>query len=337
MGKIIDMVGKKKGRLTIVSFSHKGIKGSTYWEAMCDCGNITHSKNRKENSMEPHLIQNSEDWKIWRRGKLGASDAPILMNVSKWTTPWQLYMRKLGLIPEQADNRAMEQGRKKESECLEYINRSFGTNMVPVVMQHKEYPWMIASLDGWDAERRVGCEIKCSGKEDNDCAMGGNIPEHYIPQTQQQVEVIGDDMRFFYASFNAGSNSILEVHRDDEYIEKLICVELDFMRRLRELDPPELCDRDYVENHSREWKCAVNAYNSFKRDKEHAERDYEEARAELIRLAGDHNTKGNGAKVAKVLKRGNIDYQAWCADKSIEVDWDAYRKPSTTHWRVTEE
>jgi hypothetical protein len=40
MSKIINLVGIKKNRLTIVSFSHIA-KNRTYWLAKCDCGNET--------------------------------------------------------------------------------------------------------------------------------------------------------------------------------------------------------------------------------------------------------------------------------------------------------
>ena len=41
MGKIIDMTGKKFGRLTVVEFDpNKKINNKAYWICKCDCGNI---------------------------------------------------------------------------------------------------------------------------------------------------------------------------------------------------------------------------------------------------------------------------------------------------------
>jgi len=137
------------------------------------------------------IKQNTDEWLAWRRNMIGASESPIIMGVSKWCTPWQLYMRKLGLIPEQADNEAMARGRAYESEALKDFNKQFGFDCVPVVMVHDEYPWMIASLDGWDAERRIAVEIKCPGKEDHECAISGLVPIHYVPQLQHQLSVTG--------------------------------------------------------------------------------------------------------------------------------------------------
>lgn len=282
------------------------------------------------------INQNTPEWLEWRKDKIGASLAPIIMGVSKWCTPWQLYMRKLGLIQEQTDNHAMARGREKESSCLEYINRSFGTNMIPVVMGHDKYPWMIASLDGWDAEKRVGCEIKCAGKEDHEKAsVFGMVPEHYKPQTQHQIEVIGEDFKFFYGSFNASGHSILEVHRDDDYIKDMIDKELGFMRRFKELDPPELCDRDYVDNNSPRWVSATASYRDADMRYKNADMEREHWRNELIRLSGDHNCKGAGMRVTKSVRKGNIQYSEIPGIENL--DCEKYRKPPITTWRISQE
>lgn len=283
------------------------------------------------------LKQNTPEWLAWRKDKIGASDAGAIMGVSPYCTPWQAYMRKLGLIPDQADNRAMANGRERESEALKAFNSDWCLLCKPVVIVHDEFPWMIASLDGYDENEGVAIEIKCPGKEDHECALNGKIPDHYWPQIQHQLAVSGKDF-MHYISWKDGKYVKISVKSDDEYIEKLICVELDFMRRLRELDPPELCDRDYVDNHSKEWKNAVYGFITAKRVSKDAEENERYFRDELIRLAGDHNTKGSGAKVAKVLKKGNVDYhEVLDLFGAADMDLDPYRKPTTTHWRVTEE
>lgn len=38
MGKIIDLVGQKFGRLTVQSYSHKSKRA--YWNCVCECGNL---------------------------------------------------------------------------------------------------------------------------------------------------------------------------------------------------------------------------------------------------------------------------------------------------------
>lgn len=38
MAKMLDLTGKRFGRLTVISFDHKG-NGHCYWNCQCDCGN----------------------------------------------------------------------------------------------------------------------------------------------------------------------------------------------------------------------------------------------------------------------------------------------------------
>lgn len=283
-----------------------------------------------------NIKQNTPEWLEWRKDKIGGSDAPIIMGESKWSTPWQLYMRKLGLIPDQEDNHAMSNGRSKESSCLDYINRSFGTRMVPTVMVSEKYPWMIASLDGWDSEKRVGCEIKCAGKQDHETSsVFGKVPKHYKAQTQHQLDVIGGDVRFFYASFNSLGNAIIEVFRDEDYIKDMLATEVGFIMRLHDLDPPDLCDEDYVENNSREWRLAARAYDIAKQEKEGSEQAYNDARSELIRLSGDRNCKGSGVRITKSVRRGLVEYSRIPELKG--VDLEPYRKEKVLSWRVTGE
>lgn len=283
------------------------------------------------------LEQNTPKWHEFRKGKIGASLAPIIMQVSKWCTPWQLYMRMLGLMPEQADNVAMANGRAKEAEALAAFNEKFGYNCVPVVMQHDDYPWMIASLDGWDKDLKVAVEIKCPGKDDHEFAIVGQVPPHYDPQLQHQLDVM--DLNYmYYWSWYKGDGICIHVKNEESYSDFMLEKELDFMRRLKELDPPPLTDMDYVENHTYEWRLACKYYKDRKTNLGLAESDLEIARKELIRLSGEHNSKGAGFKVQKVASKGRIDYDRVIEDHDLEwINWEAYRKPTTTSWRVLEE
>lgn len=281
------------------------------------------------------LKQNTPEWHEFRKGKIGASLAPIIMGVSKWCTPWQLYMRKLGLIPEQEDNLAMANGRAKEAEALDAFNERYECNCKPIVMQHDEYPWMIASLDGWYNETKVAVEIKCPGLIDQEYTETfKEVPPHYYSQLQHQLAVTGK-IHMYYWSWYKGKGFMVTVARDESYIEDMIAKEMDFMRRLRDLDPPTLTDRDYVENHSREWRHAVSDFNSCRREKERIEREYEKSREELIRLSADHNCKGSGLRVTKSARKGNIEYNR--IPELEDIDLEQYRKPPITTWRVTEE
>lgn len=282
-----------------------------------------------------NLKQNTPEWLEWRKDKIGASDTAVILGISKWCTPWQLYMRKLGLIPEQIDNEAMARGRTNESEALAAFNAKYDCNCVPVVMVHDEYPWMIASLDGWDAEKRIAVEIKCPGKEDHETtSVFCEVPEHYYPQLLHQIEVV-DIQCIYYWSWKNNAGACARKFSNEAYIKDMIEKELDFVRRLKDLNPPELCDRDYVEKFSRNWQYAVKNYNECKLEKERVEILYEDARQELISLADNHNSKGAGMRVTKSVRKGNVNFSN--IPELKDVDLEKYRNEAITTWRISNE
>jgi predicted phage-related endonuclease len=43
------------------------------------------------------MQQQTPEWLEFRKNKIGASDAPIIMETSPWKTPYQLWLEKLSL------------------------------------------------------------------------------------------------------------------------------------------------------------------------------------------------------------------------------------------------
>lgn len=81
------------------------------------------------------LKQNSADWTEWRKSGLGASDAPIIMEKSPWSTPYKLYLEKTTDQNFFQENRATQKGRALEKKSKEISRRKarsdFYTQMLP--------------------------------------------------------------------------------------------------------------------------------------------------------------------------------------------------------------
>lgn len=135
------------------------------------------------------LKQDTDEWFNFRKNKLGASDAPIIMGISPWKTPYQLWQEKLGFRSIPVMNEAMQRGKDLEPLALQSINLELGSEMIPLVFQHESLDFMTASLDGYDEKNKIACEIKCPRGSDHELALQGKIPEKYIPQLQHQMEV----------------------------------------------------------------------------------------------------------------------------------------------------
>lgn len=178
------------------------------------------------------MIQGTEEWLQYRRNKIGASDAPIIMGESPWKTSFELLKDKIfGTLTECTP--WMQRGIDLEETARECFENMTGIIFVKDVIVHPTYEWMIASLDGIDIEQKNILEIKCPGKQDHLSAKNGKIPPKYNAQLQHQMEVcqLG---QVHYFSFD-GSNGIhLIAYRDDKYIKEMIEKEKVFWNVLQE-------------------------------------------------------------------------------------------------------
>lgn len=171
------------------------------------------------------IKQKSKQWLEWRREKITASDAPIIMGMSPFKTPEQLLNEKLHKF-ESPENPYMRRGNELEPIALQAFEKETGLVMFPAVGVH-ENGWIAASFDAVTIEEDAICEIKCPGKKDHACALDGNVPEKYIAQLQHQIYVAGLNFAYYY-SFDGQKGIILEVKRDEGFIEKMLEKETDF-------------------------------------------------------------------------------------------------------------
>ena len=191
-----------------------------------------------------NLQQNTPEWHDYRIVKIGASDAATILGISPWSTPMQLWERKLALSPEQKENSAMSRGKALEEEARTAFMEITQIAVIPTVVEHETFDWMIASLDGLSWCKKYVVEIKCPGREDHLSALAGIVPPKYLPQLQHQLAVTGLDMIYYY-SYDGQNNACIEVQRDQAYIDKLIEEELKFYKCMVTCTPPELSERDY--------------------------------------------------------------------------------------------
>lgn len=193
--------------------------------------------------MEPivhELEQGTQEWLEFRKQKIGASDAPVIMGVApkEWKkTPYKLWQLKLGLIEEPPMNFAMIKGHQAEPRVRQRMELMLSCSLSPAVLSHPKYPWMIASMDGYNAEKRIGLEIKKVKREYVELARQGVVPECYYPQLQQQLAVSGLDQIYYVSDCDEG-DVILQVPRDEDYIEELIKKEEEFRQCVLEERPP---------------------------------------------------------------------------------------------------
>jgi putative phage-type endonuclease len=188
--------------------------------------------------------QNSKEWYAWRGKGLGASDAPAIMGDSPWTTKFELWGQKTGLLPRPDLHpfavSAMERGKLLEPKVREWYRQKTGYVLeADVNCEHPTYEFLRASLDGWRDEDQIVREIKCPGKVDHATALKGRVPTKYVPQVQFQLFVTGAQVAE-YISFDGQDGVVIIVPRNDEYISRLESEALLFWELVKNNEPPKV-------------------------------------------------------------------------------------------------
>lgn len=272
-----------------------------------------------------------EDFLASRKNYLGASDAPAVMGVSPWSTPYQLWEDKLGLAPPKSDNFAMKRGRELEPLARDAYILETGHMVEPKMVIHPEIKYMMANFDGITDDHKYAVEIKCPGEKDHLTAKQGIVPEKYMPQLQHQLAVIGVN-ELHYFSYRDGDTALITVGRDEGYIKRLIVEERKFWNCVENLSAPPLTDRDYDTRNDIAWMKAAISWEEAQTELEAAKIKENTFRDILIELAGNKNSIGQGVRVQRVVRKGAIDYKA--VPQLKDVDLEKYRKDTMESWRI---
>jgi putative phage-type endonuclease len=142
------------------------------------------------------IEQNTNEWLELRKTRLGASDANIILGKSKFKTPNELYLEKINPSVKKSESEntfVQDKGHRLEVKTRAMIEIDTGLDFPPLVVLSENYPFLMASLDGYNAEKRIVLEAKYCGQDDFEKVKSGQILEHYKPQIMQQLLVTGAD------------------------------------------------------------------------------------------------------------------------------------------------
>ncbi len=191
----------------------------------------------------------------FRRHHLGASESPIVLGVSPWSSPFELWCIKRGLIsPERDDHDGrMEAGHRAEQMCAEwYVGERFG-DMSDVVGRwpqgepavHHEHKWLSATPDfihhltpapgmkGWLLEVKTASEFSADKWE-------AGPPLGYLVQAQHQMLVTGAAQCTIAAMIGFTRPRWWDIPADPEFHELLLRECLKFWACVESGDPPAI-------------------------------------------------------------------------------------------------
>jgi len=188
---------------------------------------------------DQRLVQGSPEWLEMRKKMITATDATVIMGVNPWRSLEDIWKEKLGVGGLQEETHAMRRGKELEEHARKKLEEITFFKFYPRVVFHKTIPYMMASLDGITLDETSVCEIKCPGKKDHETAKMGDVPEKYYPQIQHILEVTGLTVLHYFSYRSDDDYAILEIPRDQDYIDIMLEQEKKFWWHVENLENPK--------------------------------------------------------------------------------------------------
>jgi len=162
-----------------------------------------------------------------RKLGIGGSDMPIILGLSSYKTPYQLYMEKLGFIqPSTDETQAQYWGSQLEHIVRnEFAKRNNVRIDLPETFIHPEYTFLRGNVDGFITAWNAVLEIKCSsGFMANQWGEDGSdvIPLQYLVQVAHYCAVSGADSAYIAVLIGGNDYRQYKYTRDLALEEKLI-------------------------------------------------------------------------------------------------------------------
>lgn len=275
------------------------------------------------------LEQNSREWLEFRRARIGASDVPIILGISPYKSPYELYMEKKGKVePKFSHN--MEYGRSLEDEIRKKLMDLNGKEYQPMVYQHPQILWLMASVDGIDFAEKEIVEIKVCNRHVFEQAQEGIIVPHYYAQIQAQLQCVPSAEKAIYVCYFKGDMVSVEVGRNDEWFKENFPTLKEFYMSLMEEVPPEATQADYIViDDDPELESEVQELKEISKLLKELSLKEKDLKARIVDRLDDGNAIAYGMKISR---RGRVttNYRQACIDASIDLE--KYKSESVGYW-----
>lgn len=180
--------------------------------------------------MPSRRYKDRASWLKARHKGIGASDAPVILGLSPWASPYSLWCEKINPPMDLDSNLAMRIGADIEKTISEIYQKETGHRLTNpgryTISSHADYPWMLATIDrdaahvdGFDGEGVA--EIKnVTEYKLGDWKEGA--PLLYQVQLQHQLAVTGRAWGVLIAL--VGGNKLIHhfYRRDNRLIAAMI-------------------------------------------------------------------------------------------------------------------
>jgi putative phage-type endonuclease len=153
------------------------------------------------------------------------------LGLSKWKTPFELYLEKTGQIElEEIDNDAIYFGNALEDFVAKEFERRTGKKVrrKNQMLQHDEHEFMMANLDRVIVGENALLEVKTTSAYNAKEWENGETPANYLVQVNHYLAVTGYEKAYICVLIGGQKFVWNEIHRDEDLINMIIAAEKDF-------------------------------------------------------------------------------------------------------------
>ena len=279
------------------------------------------------------LEQGSDAWKLKRFEHCTASQVPVLFDQSPYQT-------RLGLFEEKRSKREADVshskqalfniGHKAEIAGRDWIEAHLGIKVSPAVLLSTECPDLLASLDGFNAEKRIVFEAKYVGRDALHELKKGKLKAHHESQVQAQLLASGAEKCVYFAMDPEGDAAVIDVYPNLDYAKDIAAAVTKFMKDVREGVEPEASDRDFYTPTDPRFDDLANLERQMKLIKA----NYDALEGAILDDYKDYKrVKAGGVTIAKYFAKGTVDYGKIPQLKGLDLE--RYRKAGSERTRVS--
>lgn len=276
------------------------------------------------------IVQRSEAWFPWRKTGITASMIPVIMGLSPYQTPYQLWAELVGLKEPQdlSNNFHVQRGVAQEPEARDAVENEFGKPYMPVCVEADHNSLFKASLDGLyslGTDKEV-LEIKCPCEKiyNEILQLQGQAPsfQMYAAQVQWQLNCASATSGRLYFWLRGKRPINTAIRRNDAFIAKAEERALWFWNLIQTKTPPpmiegrdnEVYDFPEVDN---TWLSRVEQYKEKSEHLASMESKAKAIKSDLKKLEAYFTDKvpknvktfdKDGIRATRVERNGNVDY-----------------------------
>lgn len=276
------------------------------------------------------LVQRSPEWFEWRKTGITASMIPVIMGLSPYQTPYQLWAELVGLKKpdDLSKNFHVQRGVEQEPEARNAVEQQYCKPYMPVCVQADHNPLFLASLDGLsqldDQETEV-LEIKCPHEKiyNEIIKMQGNAQtfKMYQAQVQWQLNCAGAQKGRLYFYLRGRKPISVGIPRDQTFIEVAEQAALAFWKLVQDKVPPvRIQDRDSIVYDNSQpdsvWKAKAAEYKEKKTYLDKVKAQADAIKKDLKSLESDFTKEvpsdaktfeKEGIRATKVEREGSVN------------------------------